>query len=65
MGHMDGNLAAVTLAGEMNTLAPDTLYAFIDEDELARSDYALHYYRLDGILLLTWNWKLSFTVPCA
>ena len=51
MGHMDGNLAAVTLAGEMNTLAPDTLYAFIDEDELARSDYALHYYRLDGILL--------------
>ena len=51
MGHMDGNLAAVTLAGEMNTLAPDTLYAFIDEDELARGDYALHYYRLDGILL--------------
>ena len=51
MGHMDGNLAAVTLAGEMNTLAPDTLYAFIDEDELARNDYALHYYRLDGILL--------------
>lgn len=37
MGHMDGNLAAVTLAGEMNTLAPDTLYAFIDEDELARA----------------------------
>lgn len=51
MGHMDGNLAAVTLAGEMNTLAPDTLYAFIDEDELARNDFALHYYRLDGILL--------------
>ena len=23
----------------------------VDEDELARSDYALHYYRLDGILL--------------
>lgn len=51
MGHMDGNLAAVTLAGEMNSLAPDTLYAFIDEDELAQRDFALHYYRLDGILL--------------
>lgn len=51
MGHMDGNLAAVTLAGEMNTLAPDTLYAFLDEDELARNNFALHYYRLDGILL--------------
>ena len=51
MGHMDGNLAAVTLAGEMNTLSPDTLYAFIDEDELAQHDFALHYYRLDGILL--------------
>lgn len=51
MGHMDGNLAAVTLAGEMNALAPDTLYAFVDEDELARNDFALHYYRLDGVLL--------------
>ena len=51
MGHMDGNLAAVTLAGEMNTLAPDTLYAFVDEDTLARNDFALHYYRLDGVLL--------------
>ena len=51
MGHMDGNLAAVTLAGEMNVLAPDTLYAFVDEDVLARNDFALHYYRLDGVLL--------------
>ena len=34
MGHMDGNLAAVTLAGEMNTLSSDTLYVFLDEDEL-------------------------------
>ena len=51
MGHMDGNLAAVTLAGEMNVLAPDTLYAFVDEDALARNDFALHYYRLDGVLL--------------
>lgn len=51
MGHMDGNLAAVTLAGEMNALAPDTLYAFVDEDALARNDFALHYYRLDGVLL--------------
>ncbi|MDD6424946.1 MAG: DUF6311 domain-containing protein [Subdoligranulum variabile] len=51
MGHMDGNLAAVTLAGEMNALAPDTLYAFADEDALARNDFALHYYRLDGVLL--------------
>ena len=51
MGHMDGNLAAVTLAGEMNALAPDTLYAFVDEDTLARNDFALHYYRLDGVLL--------------
>lgn len=51
MGHMDGNLAAVTLAGEMNELSPDTLYVFIDEDELARDAFALHYYRLDGILL--------------
>ena len=51
MGHMDGNLAAVTLAGEMNVLSPDTLYAFIDEDELAQHDFTLHYYRLDGILL--------------
>ena len=51
MGHMDGNLAAVTLAGEMNALAPDTLYAFVDEDVLARNDFALHYYRLDGVLL--------------
>ena len=51
MGHMDGNLAAVTLAGEMNTLSADTLYAFVDEDELARDSFALHYYRLDGILL--------------
>ena len=51
MGHMDGNLAAVTLAGEMNALAPDTLYAFVDEDALARNDFTLHYYRLDGVLL--------------
>ena len=51
MGHMDGNLAAVTLAGEMNALAPDTLYAFVDEDALARNDFALHYYRLYGVLL--------------
>ena len=51
MGHMDGNLAAVTLAGEMNVLSPDTLYAFIDEDELAQHDFTLHYYRLDGILI--------------
>lgn len=51
MGHMDGNLAAVTLAGEMNTLSPDTLYVFIDEDELARDSFGLHYYRLDGILI--------------
>ena len=51
MGHMDGNLAAVTLAGEMNALAPDTLYAFVDEYALARNDFALHYYRLDGVLL--------------
>ena len=51
MGHMDGNLAAVTLAGEMNALAPDTLYAFVDEDVLARNDFALHFYRLDGVLL--------------
>ena len=51
MGHMDGNLAAVTLAGEMNALAPDTLYAFVDEDALARNDFALHYYRLEGVLL--------------
>ena len=51
MGHMDGNLAAVTLAGEMNALAPDTLYAFVDEDVLARNDFALYYYRLDGVLL--------------
>ena len=51
MGHMDGNLAAVTLAGEMNALAPDTLYAFVDEDALARNNFALHYYRLDGVLL--------------
>lgn len=51
MGHMDGNLAAVTLAGEMNALEPDTLYAFVDEDALARNDFALHYYRLDGVLL--------------
>ena len=51
MGHMDGNLAAVTLAGEMNALAPDTLYAFVDEDALTRNDFALHYYRLDGVLL--------------
>lgn len=51
MGHMDGNLAAVTLAGEMNTLSADTLYVFLDEDELARDSFALHYYRLDGILV--------------
>ncbi len=51
MGHMDGNLAAVTLAGEMNTLSADTLYVFLDEDELARDSFALYYYRLDGILL--------------
>ena len=51
MGHMDGNLAAVTLAGEMNALSPNTLYAFIDEDELAQHDFTLHYYRLDGILI--------------
>lgn len=51
MGHMDGNLAAVTLAGEMNTLSPDTLYVFLDEDELARDSFALNYYRLDGILV--------------
>ena len=51
MGHMDGNLAAVTLAGEMNELSPDTLYVFVDEDELARDTFALHYYRLDGILV--------------
>lgn len=51
MGHMDGNLAAVTLAGEMNTLSADTLYVFVDEDELARDSFALHYYRLDGLLI--------------
>lgn len=51
MGHMDGNLAAVTLAGEMNTLGPDTLYVFVDEDELARDNFALNYYRLDGLLI--------------
>ena len=51
MAHMDGNLAAVTLPGELNDLAAGTLYAFIDEDELARNSYDLHYYRLDGILI--------------
>ena len=51
MAHMDGNLAAVTLPGELNELSADTLYAFIDEDELARNSYGLHYYRLDGILI--------------
>ena len=51
MGHMDGNLAAVTLAGEMNSLSPDTLYVFLEEDELARDSFALHYYRLNGILV--------------
>ena len=51
MGHMDGNLAAVTLAGEMNTLSADTLYVFVDEDELARDSFGLNYYRLDGILI--------------
>ena len=51
MAHMDGNLAAVTLPGELNELSADTLYAFIDEDELARSSYDLYYYRLDGILI--------------
>ena len=51
MAHMDGNLAAVTLPGELNELSTDTLYAFIDEDELARNSYDLHYYRLDGILI--------------
>ena len=51
MAHMDGNLAAVTLPGELNELSTDTLYAFIDEDELARGSYALHYYWLDGILI--------------
>ena len=51
MAHMDGNLAAVTLPGELNDLAADTLYAFIDEDELARNSFDLHYYRLDGILI--------------
>lgn len=51
MAHMDGNLAAVTLPGELNDLAADTLYAFIDEDELARNSYDLHYYRLDGVLI--------------
>ena len=50
MAHMDGNLAAVTLPGELNELSADTLYAFIDEDELARNSFDLHYYRLDGIL---------------
>lgn len=51
MGHMDGNLAAVTLAGEMNQLSADTLYVFVDEDELARGSFQLHYYRLNGILV--------------
>ena len=51
MAHMDGNLAAVTLPGELNELSADTLYAFIDEDELARNSYGLHYYRLDDILI--------------
>lgn len=51
MGHMDGNLAAVTLAGEMDQLSPDTLYVFVDEDELARDSFPLHYYRFDGILV--------------
>ena len=51
MAHMDGNLAAVTLPGELNELSADTLYAFIDEDELARNSFDLHYYRLDGILI--------------
>lgn len=51
MAHMDGNLAAVTLPGELNELSADTLYAFIDEDELARGSFDLHYYRLDGILI--------------
>ena len=51
MAHMDGNLAAVTLPGELNELSADTLYAFVDEDELARNSYDLHYYRLNGILI--------------
>ena len=51
MAHMDGNLAAVTLPGELNELSADTLYVFIDEDELARNSFDLHYYRLDGILI--------------
>lgn len=51
MGHMDGNLAAVTLAGEMNSLSADTLYVFVDEDELARDSFGLYYYRLNGILI--------------
>ena len=51
MGHMDGNLAVVTLAGEMNSLSADTLYVFVDEDELARDSFGLYYYRLNGILI--------------
>lgn len=51
MGHMDGNLASVTLVGEMNNFSADTLYVFLDEDELARDSFALYYYRLDGILI--------------
>lgn len=51
LAHMDGNLAAVTLPGELNVLTPDTLYVFLEEDELARDAYPLHYYRLNGVLL--------------
>lgn len=51
LAHMDVNLAAATVAGQMQTLRSDTLYAFLEEDELSRPLWALHYYRVDGILL--------------
>ena len=63
MGHMDGNLAAVTLAGEMVHPPPDTLYAFIDEDELARSDYRC---TITGWTASCWAaWSRSMASPRA
>ena len=51
--HVDPSLMWATAAGQLAELQNDTLYVFLDGEELRRTDYPLHYYRLDGILVGT------------
>ena len=53
LAHVDVDLLAATIAGQMGELRADTLYAFTDLNDLRYPEYPLHYYRLNGILIGT------------